>query len=152
MLRLNEWWETRGAEVDPPTPEQLASAAALMADSDADDNLGDDLDDAEARIAKPPPAKKKKRKAAKPTAMGTEETSAFIDKYKDGGMMEIFRATVRDDTIPPPEDRLSMLKFLIADSPLYAHSLILALKNKREPPETPGCTLPNRLVVMVDTP
>ena len=68
------------------------------------------------------------------------------------GMMEIFRTTVRDDTISPPEDRLSMLRFLIADSPLYAHSLILAIENKRAPPETQGCTLPNRLVIMVDTP
>lgn len=81
-------------------------------------------------------------------AGGVEETEQ-LNLQADSGRNSIFTRTRRDDRCPMPGSRLARIAFMVAESPALAYVARKIHEWKNGPIEQ---GLPNRVVVMVDTP
>lgn len=97
----------------------------------------------------PPPSAIKRAVLASSdgVAVGAKEVDTLIQSCSDGGARYIYEYTVRDQRLPMPQNRISLIKFLTAESPLIAGVILEILELKRQPIKD---GLPNRCVLMVD--
>ena len=86
---------------------------------------------------------------ADPPVMGVRDVNDMIHAFADGGASHLMEQMRRDDTVPLPEDRLSILLFLVSQSPLKAAALLDALEIYRDCRKEGE---PFRLLVFVDSP
>lgn len=77
MLRLDEWWDSRGADAPAPTPEQLATAVATSGEAE-EDMVQDEADEAAEPADPRIPSPRRVLASTKPTPIGRPDILAHM--------------------------------------------------------------------------
>lgn len=133
LLRLGEWLRKKEEAKKHERNRRTDNARRL--DSDESDDQGEDQDDQDNQDGH--------------VALGAAETNALIREHGANEAGYMFRQTAGDSRVPVPSSRIELVSALVRQSAVASAAIIEAIEIIQGPREY---GLPNRLVVMVDSP